>query len=281
MPELPEVETIVRSLRLGGQFGPSVLHRRVESAYVDWDRTIAEPTAEHFRGLILGRRIEAVSRRAKFIVMALDEGYLVVHLRMSGDLRVEKAWDDAGKPLPFNKHDRVGLLFEDGFRLVFHDPRKFGRVWLTDETDHLCAHLGPEPLDEALTAEQFFAMLQRHQRQVKPLLLDQSFLAGMGNIYTDEALFAAGIHPLTRSDQLDAEQAAGLLAEIRQVLNQGIQRNGASIDWVYRGGSFQNEFQVYQRTGEHCPVCQTPIQRMVVGQRGTHFCPHCQPFLSF
>lgn len=279
MPELPEVETIVRSLRNGGQFGPSVLHRRVDAAYVDWARTIAEPDMDSFKGLILGRHIETVTRRGKYIVMYLNEGYLLIHLRMSGDLRVEKAYDESGNEIPFRKHDRVVLNFGDSYRLAFFNPRKFGRMWLTDDLEHLLGSLGPEPLEETLSEKQFFAMLQRHHRQIKPLLMDQAFLAGMGNIYTDEALFAAGIHPLTGSNQLTEAQAAVLLAEIRHVLQEGIRRNGSSIDWAYRGGEFQNEFQVYQRTGESCPVCSTPIERMVVGQRGTHFCPHCQPIL--
>lgn len=279
MPELPEVETIVRSLRNGGQFGPSVLHRRVKAAHVDWDRTIAEPDAENFKGLILGRSIDSVTRRGKHIVMHLDEGYLLVHLRMSGDLRVEKALSEDGQAVAFKKHDRMVLTFEDNYRLAFFNPRKFGRVWLTDDLDHLLGGLGPEPLEDDFTAEMFFNMLQRHQRQIKPLLMDQTFIAGMGNIYTDEALFSSRIHPLTRSNQLSRQHAETLLSNMRYVLSEGIRRNGSSIDWAYRGGEFQNEFQVYQRTGEECPVCSTLVERIVVGQRGTHFCPQCQPFL--
>jgi formamidopyrimidine-DNA glycosylase len=119
-------------------------------------------------------------------------------------------------------------------------------------------------------------MLQQYHRQLKPLLLDQHFLAGMGNIYTDEALNLAGLHPLMNSAQIQEDQAARLLHSIRDVLREGIRRNGASIDWVYRGGDFQNYFRVYQRTGQPCPVCDTPIERLTVGQRGTHFCPQCQ-----
>jgi formamidopyrimidine-DNA glycosylase len=119
--------------------------------------------------------------------------------------------------------------------------------------------------------------LQQHHRQIKPLLLDQTFLAGMGNIYTDEALFLAKIHPLTTSHSLNEADAARLLDAIRQVLEKGIRANGASIDWVYKGGGFQNDFTVYQRTGQACIRCGTMIERMVVGQRGTHFCPICQP----
>ena len=119
--------------------------------------------------------------------------------------------------------------------------------------------------------------LHTHQRLLKPLLLDQAFIAGLGNIYTDEALHLAGLHPTRHADELDEIQAQKLLQAIRQVLEEGIRRNGASFDWVYRGGSFQNSFRVYQRTGKPCPVCGTPVERLVIGQRGTHFCPACQP----
>ena len=138
------------------------------------------------------------------------------------------------------------------------------------------ARLGPEPLDGSLTGEILHQRLQNRKRQIKPLLLDQGFIAGLGNIYTDEALNLARIHPLTRANGLTRKQAEALLIAIRTVLAEGIRRNGASIDWVYQGGDFQNYFRVYQRTGEPCPVCGTSIQKIVVGQRGTHFCPVCQ-----
>jgi formamidopyrimidine-DNA glycosylase len=118
--------------------------------------------------------------------------------------------------------------------------------------------------------------LRNRKRQLKPLLLDQGFLAGLGNIYTDEALFLAKLHPLTLSNAISKKKADGLWLAIREVLEEGIRRNGASIDWVYRGGDFQNHFRVYGRTGEPCPICKTPVERITVGQRGTHFCPHCQ-----
>ena len=144
----------------------------------------------------------------------------------------------------------------------------------------MVGNLGPEPLDEGLTADDFFTHLHTTRRQLKPLLLDQTFLAGLGNIYTDEALNLAKLHPLTPANSLTQDQAERLLEGIRTVLGDGIARNGASIDWVYRGGEFQNYFRVYQRTGEPCPECGTPIERITVGQRGTHFCPQCQPAYS-
>jgi formamidopyrimidine-DNA glycosylase len=160
--------------------------------------------------------------------------------------------------------------------LVFNDTRKFGRVWLVRDPDEVLSGLGPEPLGDEFTAQTLYAGLQSRRRQLKPLLLDQSFLAGMGNIYTDEALHMARLHPLAPSDSVDLEQARALWGAIRSVLQEGIRRNGASIDWVYRGGEFQNYFRVYDREGQPCPVCGTAIERLVVGQRGTHVCPHCQ-----
>jgi len=272
MPELPEVETIVRSLRGGGQFGMPVIDRQIVHGQVLWEKTIAVPTAAQFLQEIVGRRVKDVTRRGKFIILRLDQGNLLVHLRMSGDIRVEASMAEQ-EQLP---HDRVSLIFDDGVRLVFNDARKFGRMWLVGDTAAVVGGLGIDPLDVSLGTATFYAMLQRHQRQLKPLLMDQTFLAGMGNIYTDEALHLARLHPLTRSHQVSEAQAARLLEAMRQVLQAGILRNGASIDWVYRGGQFQNEFRVYQRTGEACPECGMSIERLVVGQRGTHICPQCQ-----
>ena len=195
---------------------------------------------------------------------------MLIHLRMSGDLRVEEV---ASQPQP---HDRMAILFEDGAGLFFNDTRKFGRVWLLTDPQPILGKLGPEPLDEAFTAREFHTRLACRKRQLKPLLLDQTFLAGLGNIYTDEALFLAKLHPLSSSNALSQDQATRLLGSIREVLNEGILHNGASIDWVYRGGEFQNHFRVYQRTGEPCLVCGTPIERILVGQRSSHFCPVCQ-----
>jgi formamidopyrimidine-DNA glycosylase len=137
--------------------------------------------------------------------------------------------------------------------------------------------LGPEPLDPDFTSGELHRRLLAHRRQLKPLLLDQTFIAGLGNIYTDEALHLAGLHPLMISNTIDGPQSERLWFSIRQVLQDGIHRQGASIDWVYRGGDFQNYFRVYQRTGDPCPVCDAPIQRILVGQRGTHYCSNCQP----
>ena len=281
MPELPEVETIVKALRHPAEWPfktdhcladqPGIVGRTVKSASVFWERTLACPDAAEFSSRLPGRQVGAVKRRGKFIHIDLENSALVIHLRMSGDLRVEPE-DSPDRP-----HDRVIIHFMDGSRLAFNDTRKFGRIWLLDDPESLFAALGPDPFSADLTGKTFYDALHSRKRAVKALLLDQTFLSGLGNIYSDESLFRAGIHPVTRSDLLTTEQAVLLLEAIRAVLKEGIERNGASIDWVYRGGSFQNHFNVYQRTGQPCQVCGTPIERITFGQRGTHFCPVCQP----
>ena len=283
MPELPEVETIARTLR------PDLVGQTILEADLRWARTLVTPSPRKFKEQIRGQTILAVSRRAKFLNLQLStlrsgSGQalnLFIHLRMSGDLFIR---DGDYKPA---KHDRLVLRFSpaqaiagDGDRsiryLVFTDPRKFGRVWLTDDPDSVIGRLGPEPLSDEFTPQWLYDALRKRHRQLKPLLLDQTFLAGLGNIYADESLHMARLHPLAASDLVKRNQVERLWEAIRSVLNEGIRRNGASIDWVYRGGEFQNYFRVYDREGEPCPVCGTKIQRLVVGQRGTHVCPKCQ-----
>jgi formamidopyrimidine-DNA glycosylase len=273
MPELPEVETIARKLR------PELVGKRILKADLLWSRTLATPTPAEFRRLVKGQEIQAVSRRGKYFVIQLSHYHLFVHLRMSGDLYIKEE-----NAMP-EKHDRLILsLVEEsapkGYggvsKLVFNDTRKFGRVWLVRDPDEVVGRLGPEPLSEEFTAQALYGSLQARHRQLKPLLLDQSFLAGLGNIYTDEALHRARLHPLIRSDAVKREQAGVLWAAIREVLQEGIRHNGASLDWVYRGGEFQNHFRVYDRKGQPCPVCGTAVVRLVIGQRSTHVCPDCQ-----
>jgi formamidopyrimidine-DNA glycosylase len=235
-----------------------------------WDRTVAEPAISVFMDKVINQTIKDVERRGKFLILVLTDYYLLFHLRMSGDILIE-SWDE-----PHGKHHRVVLALDKGFKVAFVDPRKFGRVWLLTETSSVLGALGPEPLSDEFSPERFFQELNNHHRQIKPLLLDQKFLAGMGNIYTDEALHCARIHPLLKSDQITPQQSDRLWKCIRSVLQDGIKNNGASIDWVYRGGGYQNYFRVYQRGGEPCQVCGVAIERIVVGQRGTHFCPECQ-----
>jgi formamidopyrimidine-DNA glycosylase len=272
MPELPEVETIARALQGGGRGCRGVVGRTIRAVDVLWARSIACPDVGTFRREIKGRKILGVGRRGKFLVFDLQGRTLYVHLRMSGDIRVEETTD-----APLGKHDRVNFGLEDGGRMVFTDARKFGRMWLVERDHPDIDKLGLEPLDGNITVRQFYQQLHAKKRQLKPLLLDQTFLAGLGNIYADESLHLAGLHPLRCSNSLSEVEAGKLLKAIRSVLKEGILRNGASIDWVYRGGDFQNHFRVYQRTGEPCPVCGAAIERIVVGQRSTHLCPKCQP----
>lgn len=275
MPELPEVETIVRYLQLGERGHFAIPGRSIIDSKLLWERTLAEPSPSAFKKKIIGQTIHKVDRRGKFIQIHLSGLVLLIHLRMSGDMRIEND-HKKDKELPLQPHDRLVLYLDNNLRVAFNDTRKFGRVWLVDDPLKVTGQLGPEPLDDSLTPETFHQRLHQHHRQIKPLLMDQHFLAGMGNIYTDEALFLARLHPCTPSDQLTPQQSDTLLTAIRNVLREGIQQNGSSIDWVYRGGNFQNTFKVYQRTGEACSTCSTPIERITVGQRGTHFCPVCQ-----
>jgi len=277
MPELPEVETIVRKLiGVHNSAALSIIDRDIQDALVLWDGTLANQLPADFIARVKHQSVRSVRRRGKFLAFTLSKDTLLIHLRMSGDLRLENVIDQAGKEIPLQKHDRLVLIFTSGTRLAFNNPRKFGRVWLVSDPDEIHGNLGPEPLDEMLNAVRFHGMLQQHKRQLKPLLMDQHFITGMGNIYTDEALYRAKLHPLRRSNTLTKEQSACLLDSLRSVLKEGIRRNGASIDWIYRGGDFQNHFNVYGRTGDPCPSCGTLIERLVVGQRGTHICPHCQ-----
>ena len=268
MPELPEVETIARSLR------PKLVGGTILDSDLRWKRTLASPSAKKFKAQIRGQKITVVSRRAKYVDIHLSDYRLLIHLRMSGDLLIKNA-DEKNE-----KHDRLILTIASRrgkkIKLVFNDTRKFGRVWLAEDAESVLGKLGPEPLGADFTAEWLRHALQKKKRRVKPLLLDQTFLAGLGNIYTDEALHIAKIHPLAASDSINARQARGLWEAIRNVLKEGIRRNGASIDWVYRGGKFQHHFRVYDRAGQACPVCGTMIEKFFVGQRGTHVCPQCQ-----
>lgn len=270
MPELPEVETIAKALRQGGRDGLAIIGKRVHAAHLLWERTLASPAPKEFKSRISGQRIKDIRRRGKYVLIDLSRDTMLVHLRMTGDLLVETSHHSDAN------HHRLILDLEDGTRLSFVDARKFGRVWLTENPQAVLNMLGPEPLDPEFTPQKFYKLLQARRRQIKPLLLDQAFIAGLGNIYTDEALHLSKIHPLTIANTLEFSQAERLLISIRQVLNDGIRRNGTSIDWVYRGGDFQNYLRVYQRTGEPCPECDELITRIIVGQRGTHFCPNCQ-----
>lgn len=263
MPELPEVESVVRALR------ERLVGRTIAGFECRWPRQ-ALPDPQEVRVGVCGRRITGLSRRAKWLVAALDDGSaLLVHLRMSGRLE----WAGGTEP----PHVRAAWSFTDGERLLFCDARKFGRIMHTRDLDGATRGLGVEPLGDGFTPRALEALLSRRARQLKPLLLDQSVVAGLGNIYVDEALHRAGLHPLLRSDRVPPRRVARLRNAIRQVLRQAIRLNGTSFDWVYGGGAMQGRLRVYGRDGKPCRTCGTPIVAIRVGQRGTHLCPKCQP----
>jgi formamidopyrimidine-DNA glycosylase len=280
VPELPEVETIRRILFNGTSEVPSLIGQTISDVSLFWSRTLATPTPEVFAAFLKGKSITALDRRGKYLILVLNEGYLIFHLRMSGDLQTAHEIGSSRLSDPLQPHDRSYLHFQSGWGLAFNDTRKFGRMWLTPDTQSVLSNLGPEPFDPSLSTDRFHNMLRASKRQLKALLLDQHFLAGLGNIYTDEALFLAGLNPRRLSHTVSPSEAETLLKSIREVLEFGITNNGASIDWVYRGGNFQNHFNVYQQTGNPCPTCGTPIERTIVAQRGTHYCPHCQPLIE-
>jgi formamidopyrimidine-DNA glycosylase len=236
-----------------------------------WPRHIARPSPTSFRRRIRGRTILDVQRRGKYLVFPLDEDTMLLHLRMSGDLSMSPAGAAPGR------FDHTVFHFEEPWELRFSDARKFGKISLVSDPQIVLGELGPEPLEKGFTAKKFASILGGRRGRLKPLLMDQGFIAGLGNIYVDEGLFRAGLHPLRSADSLSDNEARSLWRGIRAALRSGIRHNGASIDWVYRGGEFQNRFRVYQRTGEPCYKCKTPIERIVVAQRGTHYCPRCQP----
>jgi len=269
MPELPEVETFVRALRA------PLIGRTITGARNEWPRHIAVLSPDAFRERISGRRVEAIDRRGKYLVFTLsDDETLIIHLKMTGHLSVVPA------ETPPDPYAHTVFELDDGRELRFRDPRKFGRVYLVHDPADVLGPLGPEPLEGEFTAAELTARLRGRKRVIKPLLLDQTFIAGVGNIYADEALFYAGILPTRRSDSLSAAEIEALYAAIRKVLAMGIEREGASISNYVKAdgqkGDMQNAVAVFRRTGEFCYTCGRPIERIVLGGRSTHYCPHCQ-----
>lgn len=261
MPELPEVETVVRSIaRIAG--------RRIVSAEFTCQR-ILRGDPDQMSADLAGRWIRAIRRRGKFIVMELDGGYnLLVHLGMTGKLLL------GGVP---GRHTHAVVNLDRGV-LRYDDQRQFGKIEVSKGLPARVEKLGPEPLE--VTLAEFTARLKKRKARIKSVLLDQRFVRGVGNIYADEALFRAGIHPLAIGAKLRAERVKRLHSAIVEVLTQAIEKGGSSIsDYVDadgRKGFFQIEHRVYQRTGEPCMNCGAPIKRTLVAQRGTHYCAKCQ-----
>lgn len=269
MPELPEVETTRRSLL------PHVAGRRIRAVTVR-ERRLRRPLADDFAAQLRGRRIAGAERRGKYLLFPLDDGRdLLVHLGMSGSLCLVPA------ATPPAAHDHVVIALEDGPALVFNDPRRFGllRIGARAELDEL-RRVGPDPLLEAPTAEAWRALTRGRRQPIKTLLMDQRRLAGVGNIYASEALFAAGIRPRRRAASLTRAERQRLGAALQAVLARAVALGGSSIsdyrDGEGNAGYFQIHHAVYDRAGQPCGRCATPIKRLVLGGRSTFYCPHCQ-----
>jgi len=272
VPELPEVETIRR------QLAQKILGLTIRDAAIYLAKIIQKPSPAIFATKVRGRKIQKVSRRGKYLLFELDNGYtLIFHLRMSGQL----VYEDEAVPLPRHTHLVLRL---DGGRLRFTDLRQFGRVWLlpSAKAEKIAglAKLGPDPFTAAFTEAYLINSLQGSRRRLKPLLLDQEVVAGIGNIYADEILYQAGIHPLRHGAELTVAEAKALYRAIKEVLAEGIAHRGTSIrDYVDAGGregSHQSFLKVHNRAGQVCSRCGTPIEKIKLGGRGTYFCPSCQ-----
>ena len=275
MPELPEVQTMVNDLVATGIVG-----REIDRVRVHWPASIVGMPSIKFCHRVKGRRINAISRRGKYILFHLDNTEIVAcHLRMTGRFIYHRSQS------PRTKHVQMIVRFDNGSQLSFHDTRKFGRISLVTDWASFNATLGLEPLEREFTWNKLTKILKERKRQLKPLLLDQKVIAGLGNIYADEALWAASIHPKRNSESLSLTEVQLLHRKIRYVLRQGLKHSGTSL------GSGSNNFRslgntlgrngsnlkVYGRVGQSCPRCSRAIERIQVGQRSSHICPGCQP----
>lgn len=274
MPELPEVENTVRDLK------PLLVGRRICGVDVRWTRSVDGMLPEVFSRALTGRQITNTDRRGKYLLFPLDSNQtLILHLRMTGQLHLHAAEE------PPDRHTHVIFDLDNGQALHYRDMRKFGRFYLVDDPETVVGKLGPEPLSETFTPLEFWHAIQDRRAAIKGLLLDQAIVAGLGNIYADEALFLAGIDPRRPGNSLSLADCQRLHTSVRQTLAQAVREGGSTLGGSalsnYRRpvgvqGQYQERHQVFRRTGEPCPVCGTPIQRIKLAQRSTHFCAHCQ-----
>ncbi|MHB8859547.1 MAG: bifunctional DNA-formamidopyrimidine glycosylase/DNA-(apurinic or apyrimidinic site) lyase [Thermoleophilia bacterium] len=273
MPELPEVETICR------QLAPYLSGKKIARVKVVDPLITAPEKARAFSRRVNGQTIESVSRRGKYLLLNLKSGdTLVFHLRMTG--RLTQARLPIGKN--YRQHLRLVLELSGGSALTFHDARRFGKAFVLspDEVEIYWKKLGPEPLERSFNVRYLERVVGKRTRPIKSLLLDQSIVAGVGNIYADEALYRAGIHPERPAGEIDSAEAKRLAGAIKATLRRAIELQGSSID-TYRdarggSGSFQNTFRVHRREGKPCPGCGGTVKKIKVGGRGTYFCPSCQ-----
>jgi formamidopyrimidine-DNA glycosylase len=274
MPELPEVETVARDLRrhlLPDEDGAGPV---ITGARIGWLRTLRDEDPARLVATVTGRRIERVGRRGKQLVIDLSDGaFLTVHLKMTGQLFVVPA------ALPRDPYERFALALDDGRELRFRDIRKFGRLGLYGADDDPFDDIGPEPLDPRFTLREFRKRIRGRRARLKPLLVDQAFIAGIGNIYADEALWRSRLHPLRSARSLRPADERRLYRDIVEILSEAVERRGSSIDDYTApdgDGEMQERLDVYQRTGQPCRRCGRPIRRIVIGIRATHFCSFCQ-----
>jgi len=268
MPELPEVETIKNEL------SPRVVGQSFTQVAIFDTELVCGGSAEEVRRGLIGQKVESLGRRGKYLIFHLSNGRsLIMHLRMTGVLLLN--------PKGVDCYARAVFHFSNGHRLVFSDRRRLGLIWLVDDADTVVCKLGPEPLDESFTPGILGQRLSRHHIPVKAALLDQCIVAGIGNMYADEALFAARIHPLKKADALSPGEVRTLHNCICGVLGAAISNKGASVDTYVRPegelGTAHFDFKVAHKGGEPCPICGSTIERVLVQNRGTCFCPRCQP----
>jgi formamidopyrimidine-DNA glycosylase len=266
MPELPEVETIKNEL------SPHIIGRTITAVTLFDEKIVRQPSVEEFNSRIIGEALTGVERRGKYLLFSLTSGQtLVIHLKMTGSLWLK----------PPERFVRAVIHLNGGVKLYFRDPRKFGVMWLIMDKDTIIDKLGPEPLEAKFTAKTLASALSGRTAPIKALLCDQSFIAGIGNMYADEALFLAKIHPMRAGGSLSKKEIERLYKAIRQVLTTAISDKGASVNTYFRPdgqiGTAHFQFRVAHRRGESCPVCGTPLKRITVRNRGTYFCPKCQP----
>ncbi|MCI1590155.1 DNA-formamidopyrimidine glycosylase [Heyndrickxia oleronia] len=273
MPELPEVETIRRTLQ------NLVVGKTIDNVQVHWPKIVKKPVeVEQFKDALIGETITDINRRGKFLIINLNTYALVSHLRMEGKYGLFNSDE------PYDKHTHVIFHFTDGTELRYRDVRKFGTMHLflkgEENNDLPLSQLGPEPFSSSFTNQYLQGKLKKTERKIKPVLLDQTIVTGLGNIYVDEALFRAKIHPERKANTLNSDELINLHQEIIATLSEAVEKGGSTIRSYVNSqgeiGMFQLQLLAYGRKGEECKRCGTPIEKIVTAGRGTHFCPNCQ-----
>lgn len=273
MPELPEVETIVQDLNKSGLIG-----HKIKQIIITWPRIVDPHSPDEFIKIAKNQTVKSIERRGKYILFKLANGTLSVHLRMTGKFKI------SNENTVLTKHEHLRLEFANGLILTYNDTRKFGRWSFHESIDFIENKLGIEPLTKDFTLPKLTNLLKNHHTKIKAFLLNQKYIAGLGNIYVDEALWEAKIHPLTPTNEVPVEQTKALFKAIPNVLLTGLQNQGTSLgkgkgnyyNLSGERGGHQYKLKVFSRTGQDCPRCGHKIIKTVVAQRGTHLCPHCQ-----